>query len=175
MIQDIEAKIKKDNPEFSIYLPEEPARPESSVDPALTAKRTLETRQRDVNCDPRYGFGYIGDVITARDNLRRIAGNSCKARARTCIRTQCINDAAIGICNDNYHDIDIQCTQISDWTLVIVQSCQESVWHCPWTPGDQCVILSTTVRGQVFSPGKTWNVIVGSCGFFGNPERPVKM
>lgn len=45
MIQDIEAKIKKDNPEFSIYLPEEPARPESSVDPALTAKRTLETRQ----------------------------------------------------------------------------------------------------------------------------------
>lgn len=111
-------------------------------------------------------------MITARDNLRRIAGNSCKARARTCIRTQCINDAAIGICNDNYHDIDIQCTQISDWTLVIVQSCQESVWHCPWTPGDQCVILSTTVRGQVFSPGKTWNVIVGSCGMITILESP---
>ncbi|KAM5343657.1 hypothetical protein ACJ41O_012194 [Fusarium nematophilum] len=104
-LDEIEAKIKKYHHEFSIYSEEEEEVPEVSADPAVVARGVLEARLINRNCDTRYGEVNDYLVGVAIENLKRVAGNQCKTRARTCIRTKCVNGAAIGLCNDNYHEI----------------------------------------------------------------------
>ncbi|KAH8178519.1 hypothetical protein LIA77_00038 [Sarocladium implicatum] len=174
--EDIETKIReKYNKEFSIYTKEENKIIATSENKALKARSKLESRSRNINCDARYGLAQSIYIEAGKDNLRRINGNSCKAKARTCIRTQCTYTSGIGICNDNTWAIDIPCTTIADMAHDIGTRC---AWmdapHCD--PQGNCAVSPYNMweRGQAFSPGLSWNVIVGDCTFFGNGERPVK-
>ncbi|KAH7347503.1 hypothetical protein B0T11DRAFT_359937 [Plectosphaerella cucumerina] len=167
--EDIEAKIREDYPEFSIYEEEEQTGPETSPVPEVVTRAALEKRQR--YCDPRFGRvmpHYIDQCISA---LRRINGNNCWARARHCIRNQCINGGAVGMCNDNHHDINIPCTRVADMAANIRQNCWEVDTACK--AGQGCWGENHTTFGQLFDAGG-FNVIVGQCGFFGNGQRPVK-
>ncbi|KAF6802194.1 secreted protein [Colletotrichum musicola] len=173
--EDIEAKIKAEyNPDFSIYLQDEQEAPGTSDDPAVAARDQLERRARNRNCDKRFGEVVAYYAEQATNNLRRINGNSCKARARHCVRTQCVDGAAVGMCNDNHHDIDIACTTIADFAAEIQRGCYRTEPQCD--AHGNCVVSpwrSYTV-GQIFSDHLTWNVIVGHCTFFGSGTRPVK-
>ncbi|KAH6685426.1 hypothetical protein F5X68DRAFT_233171 [Plectosphaerella plurivora] len=172
-LDDIEAKIKKDHPEFSIWLdePNEATPVESSANPALEVRAALVKRLKG-NCDSRFGradVAYVNDCII---NLRKVNGNRCSARARTCIRTQCVRSAAVGLCNDITYDITVNCTDVARMADTVRLACN---WiRLPWVcaPG-KCNIQEHWSHGQEFSPGNTWNVIVGTCGFFGNGEKPV--
>ncbi|KAL0943370.1 uncharacterized protein CTRU02_201256 [Colletotrichum truncatum] len=170
--EDIQAKIQVEHPKFSIYTHEEQAAPETSADPAVVARSKLERRWGRRVCDNRFGVVMPYFAEQAANNLRRINGNSCKARARTCIRTQCVGGAAIGICNDNHHQIDVPCTGVADMARHIYQNCWELDTDCK--AGRGCEGSNHVTFGQLFSDHHTWNVIVGQCGYFGNGERPVK-
>ncbi|KAH7359256.1 hypothetical protein B0T11DRAFT_300182 [Plectosphaerella cucumerina] len=174
--EDIEAKIRAQyNPDFSIYTKEENKPPAVSENNALVARTQLEARQRNINCDQRYGDAQSLYVDEGINHLRRVNGNSCKARARTCILNMCVWTSGIGMCNDNTWDIDIPCTTIADYAQVIGM-------NCAWMPHPECHGPDCTVapwnlfeKGQAFSPHLSWNVIVGSCSFWGaTGERPVK-
>ncbi|KAH7375439.1 hypothetical protein B0T11DRAFT_293122 [Plectosphaerella cucumerina] len=170
---DIEAKIRKDYPDFSIYSETEVSTPvsESSADPAVAARGVLEARHGPRHCQTRFGEVNPFSVNSCISNLRRISGG-CKARARTCIRTQCVSGAAVGICNDNHHEINIPCPDIANMAENIKNWCYTHDTYCP--PRGSCRDVNPRTSGQIFSNHSTWNVIVGACGFFGNGERPVK-
>ncbi|KAH7353391.1 hypothetical protein B0T11DRAFT_356454 [Plectosphaerella cucumerina] len=173
-LDDIEAKIKKDHPDFSMFLdvPNEADPVESSENPAVEAVDALEKR-RNGNCDSRFGKADVGYYNDGVHNLRRINGNRCVARARTCIRTQCVRTSAIGLCNDNHHEITVQCTDIANMADTIRLHCGFSRWPLVCAPGRPCQILEHWTHGQEFANSGNWNVLAGSCGYFGGGERPV--
>ncbi|KAH7353844.1 hypothetical protein B0T11DRAFT_300918 [Plectosphaerella cucumerina] len=170
-LDDIEAKIKKDHPEFSMYL-DEPIQPlASSENPALEAREALSKRLNG-NCDGRFGNAKVSGVNDGINSLRRVTAG-CSARARTCIRTQCNHDAAIGLCNDNYHDITVRCTDVANMAEEIRKSCHWVKFPHVCPPGRPCTITDHWSHGQEFARAGPWNVIVGTCGFFGGGSRPV--
>ncbi|KAF5009150.1 hypothetical protein FDECE_4594 [Fusarium decemcellulare] len=169
---EIEAKIQKDHPGFSIYSdidPEllEPTSADESESPAVAVTRTLE--KRNLNCQARFGTVNPFNVNGGINNLRRITAG-CKARARHCIRTQCVGDAGIGLCNDNHHDINIPCPRIADMATEIRGGCYRSDVCCRPAPRG-CEECNARTSGQKFDGNH--NVIVGACSFFAPGERPV--
>ncbi|KAH6695407.1 hypothetical protein F5X68DRAFT_227388 [Plectosphaerella plurivora] len=168
--EDIEAKIKKDHPGFSIYLdaPQEDTTGSSEA-PEVAARAAL--LQKRVNCDTRFGEVIPYYAEQGISNLRRINGNNCWARARHCIRTQCVGGAGIGLCNDNYNDINIPCTRVAEMAEHVTRNCWKMDTVC--RPGQGCHGENETTFGQEFDGGN-FNVIVGQCSFFGGGERPVK-
>lgn len=115
-----------------------------------------------------YGRANPFEINPGISALRRINAG-CKARARTCIRNQCKNGSAIGMCNDNHHEINIPCPDIANMAENIKNHCymQDTVCKAPRA----CDDTNIRTHGQIFSAHKTWNVIVGSCGMSSLPPR----
>ncbi|KAM0274303.1 hypothetical protein ACHAQH_007977 [Verticillium albo-atrum] len=173
--EEIEAKIQKDYPGFSIYS-DEPSKvselpEETNENPANTVRSILEARQGKRLCSTRFGEVNPFQVNTGINALRKITAG-CKARGRTCIRTQCRTHAAIGLCNDNTYEINIPCPQIATMAEKVKNDCYTHDVSCSFP--SSCRDVNPRTAGQMFSPGGTWNVIVGYCTFFGNGERPVR-
>ncbi|KAH6696946.1 hypothetical protein F5X68DRAFT_238237 [Plectosphaerella plurivora] len=177
--EDIQEKIRKEyNPDFSIYSEkiEDFDAHAITENPALVARAQLGTRQVNRNCNSRFGKSQTWWAEEARSNLRRIGGNLCKARPPTCIRMQCVENTAIGACTDNFNnELSVPCNAIADFGTNILNNCFEHVPiscnaqnNCNHSP------YGHKTYDQVFSNGGTWNVIIGTCPFFGNGERPVK-
>ncbi|KAH7347471.1 hypothetical protein B0T11DRAFT_333580 [Plectosphaerella cucumerina] len=177
--EDIEAKIRKEyNPEFSIYSEEIVTPPSITENPALLARKHLETRQTGLICNEYFGSTSTYYAEQARDNLRRISGNRCKARARTCIRMQCVQYAAITTCNDQWNkEVDVHCGMIADFADRILYAPQ-CFRHAPVTCDAQNNCnhspLGHESFGQIFANDRSWNVIISSCARWGSGERPVK-
>ncbi|KAH6843151.1 hypothetical protein B0I37DRAFT_357144 [Chaetomium sp. MPI-CAGE-AT-0009] len=178
--EDIEAKLQSDHPGFSIYqdeanVDEDGGFEETSEDPALVARGLLEARADwgKHNC-LRGGWTYMEVVNSAIKNLNNIKGDTCRVRARKCVRMQCVKGSGVGVCNDNRHDIKLACTQVARMARHILLNCHKSDTICG-PPGVGCIGTIPVTQGQVFSAEGKWNTIVGRCTFWGDgPERPVK-
>ncbi|KAH6663319.1 hypothetical protein F5X68DRAFT_251534 [Plectosphaerella plurivora] len=161
--EDIEAKIRKEyNPDFSIYTEKIETPPSITENPALVARKHLETRQTGLICNEYFGSTSTYYAEEARNNLRRISGNRCKARPRTCIRMQ---------------DVDVHCGMIADFAdrILYASACFR---HAPMTcdPQNNCNFspLAHESFGQIFANDRSWNVIISGCAIWGGGERPVK-
>ncbi|WQF85226.1 hypothetical protein CDEST_10240 [Colletotrichum destructivum] len=173
--EDIEAKIRVDHPDFSIYTEEVQEEPESSGNPSEEVVSLLANVNKDVskyNCN-RGGWVYDFTAWDAIEKVKKIAGNKCMTRARKCVRLSCVSGTAVGVCNDNTHDIHMPCSMVGRMADTIYRNCWKQDTICG-PPGAGCIGTMPLTQGQAFSPGGTWNTIIGVCSFFGNGERPVK-
>ncbi|KAL2882645.1 hypothetical protein SGCOL_001849 [Colletotrichum sp. CLE4] len=131
------------------------------------AKRSLE--KRAPHCFEKWGKVDGFQVNTGVNNLRAVNGG-CKVRARQCIRTQCVGEAAIALCNDNYYDLEVSCGHVADLAQAIAHDC---IWvdicFDPKQPAHTC---KTWSAGQNFDGSH--NVIVGNCGAVSSSGQPVK-
>jgi hypothetical protein len=124
--------------------------------------------QTGLICNEYFGSTSTYYAEQARDNLRRISGNRCKARARTCIRMQCVQYAAITTCNDQWNkEVDVHCGMIADFADRILYAPQ-CFRHAPVTCDAQNNCnhspLGHESFGQIFANDRSWNVIISSCG-----------
>lgn len=100
----------------------------------------------------------------------KAVGGRCYVNARRCAFFGCHKTAGAATCNDNHHQLVIECKWVGEWVQ------QLATRDCIW-PGKTCGgkgrvpshLCSTGIAGQMFSAGGTWNVIAGDCGAF-NPN-----
>lgn len=95
--------------------------------------------------------------------LKRINGNRCWAKAKTCQRFVCEGTAGIGICNANSNKIMIACTHIARMAEHVRRKCIDSTYWCSWNPNIGCTVTNVVHKGQAYSPGGTWRTRVGGC------------
>ncbi|KAK1491381.1 hypothetical protein CCUS01_03166 [Colletotrichum cuscutae] len=161
---DIEAKVQEEHGTSifngTVDVDGTPATPEVAAafyNEAQNAKRSLE--KRAPNCFEKWGKVDGFQVNTGVNNLRAVNGG-CKVRARQCIRTQCVGEAAIALCNDNYYDLEVSCGHVADLAQAIAHDC---IWVdiCS-DPKQPAHICKTWSAGQNFDGSH--NVIVGNCG-----------
>jgi len=122
------------------------------------------TLSQNGHCNADWGRADVGDLNSGISQLKRINGNKCSTRGRSCIRTQCHGNAAIVLCNDNSYTIDVRCTDIARMAEDIRRDCHRVKFPLVCPPFRPCEIIEHSAAGQAFSPGRSWNVIVGSCG-----------
>ncbi|KXH48521.1 hypothetical protein CNYM01_11035 [Colletotrichum nymphaeae SA-01] len=180
---DIEAKVQEEHGTSifngTVDVNGTPATPEVAAafyNEAQKAKRSLEKRQvtdemilQAPNCFEKWGKVDGFQVNTGVNNLRAVNGG-CKVRARQCIRTQCVGEAAIALCNDNYYDLEVSCGHVADLAQAIAHDC---IWVdiCS-DPKQPAHICKTWSAGQNFDGSH--NVIVGNCGAVSSSGQPVK-
>lgn len=79
---------------------------------------------------------------------------------------QCRENAAIDACNDHHTGtLEVSCSAIAYFSSNIIANCFE---HAPVScdRNNNCTFhpWEHKASGQVFSNGRTWNVIIGLCG-----------
>ncbi|KAI0379511.1 hypothetical protein F5Y04DRAFT_282932 [Hypomontagnella monticulosa] len=99
-----------------------------------------------MTCDPN-GIWWARSLRISQgiDYLRGKTGRChMQAGPRVCSRISCSYQSAIWWCNDNDHDITIDCAQWSDYAQDILNGCQDN----------------GQVKGQEFAR-ESWNILVG--------------
>ncbi|KAK3936356.1 hypothetical protein QBC46DRAFT_412178 [Diplogelasinospora grovesii] len=119
----------------------------------------------NANKKDRYcGIFSTGDkrnIMTLLYNMRKQGGN-CVTPAKTCTRHACMNTSGVYVCNDNDHDITLDCKKdVADFGGEAAKCCTAD-----WTK-------SKGISGQQFSD-EGWNVIVAyaNCNHDANSDRP---
>ncbi|KAH7383867.1 hypothetical protein BKA66DRAFT_441376 [Pyrenochaeta sp. MPI-SDFR-AT-0127] len=156
--EDIEAKIQLTNPDFSIWADKEHEDPGFSEDPRVNARAVLEARLDwgKRQCEASTSAENWGPVNEGADILRRVNGNKCWTRARTCQRMTCVRDEAIGMCNSNNHDVTLACTDVANFAVHLLRNCPYITVWCPIF-GD-CQQTTHGSHGRLWSTGGTWLV-----------------
>lgn len=123
------------------------------------------------NCN-YWGWANPNKLWDASRNLRRVTG-ACVAPARSCTRMQCVFDTAVAVCNDNRHNLYLPCSYVADGADRLNRECYsfDGVLCSLANPFQKCVRVNERVHGQIFSPGRTWNVLAGTCGTYHTGKR----
>ncbi|KAI0379516.1 hypothetical protein F5Y04DRAFT_259889 [Hypomontagnella monticulosa] len=139
---DIDSQILKANPDF--------------VWPDVGTNSTSEVMKRG-------DLGDTGDLLFCRPNgvqfassyrikegIDYLRGKSGKchmqAGPRVCTRISCSYKSGIFWCNDNKHDITIDCADWSSYSQDILDKCQTN---------------DNQIAGQEFSTSDKWNILIG--------------
>ncbi|KAI1661838.1 hypothetical protein F4813DRAFT_398363 [Daldinia decipiens] len=138
-MRNIEAQIREINPKFS-WDDQENA--DSTV--------SLQNSKTHLTCDPNnIWWAQVFRIEEGIDYLKGIKGRCHMGPGpRVCTRISCSYKSAIWWCNDNDHDIYMDCSLWSQYAQDIVDACQTHD-------------ASARVRGQKFNNEQNWNVMVG--------------
>ncbi|KAI1462921.1 uncharacterized protein F4812DRAFT_469662 [Daldinia caldariorum] len=137
-MQNIEAQIRELNPDFSWNR-------KNDTNSAMPVRRD----NTHLTCDPNnIWWAQVFRIEQGIEYLKGIQGRCHVGPGpRVCTRVSCSYESAISWCNDNDHDIFIDCSLWSLYAQDILDACQTHD-------------ASNRVRGQKFND-ENWNILVG--------------
>ncbi|KAI1803054.1 hypothetical protein F4811DRAFT_572357 [Daldinia bambusicola] len=137
-MQNIEAQIREINPDFSWDMKND-----------INSTMSVQVAKTHLTCDPNnIWWAQVFRIEEGIEYLKNIKG-ICRVGPgpRVCTRISCSYKSAISWCNDNDHDITIDCALWSLYAQDILDACQTHD-------------ASNRVRGQQFND-ENWNILVG--------------
>jgi len=89
----------------------------------------------------------------------RKRGGTCVTGAKKCTRHACWNTSGVFICNDNDHDVAIDCETVANFAAGVANNC--------------CTSTKSGISGQQWSD-QNWNAIISyaNCNHDSNADRP---
>ncbi|KAK0629526.1 hypothetical protein B0T17DRAFT_615290 [Bombardia bombarda] len=131
-----------------------------SANPAFAARDALANPPKGaLNCGI-FSTASKRDVMDITFQLRE-SKDKCVTPANKCFRHKCKNTSGIYVCNDNDHDVTLDCSLVGAWSGDAGGCCPKD-----WTK-------SKGVSGQLLSTDG-WNVIVAyaNCNHPADQDRP---